>query len=164
MNYLPYENITYKTRLTEDELIKRLEENTEPKKLLRFGILGIGKTKTYEGDINRQEFSIQRIIWYRNSFLPRITGTMLSELHGTRIDVKMRLHPWVIIFSWFWCSCVGLVCIGILTQAFDNSVFSLIPFGMLLFYYTMTMGAFKFESVPTKKALQKLFDAEMIEE
>lgn len=163
MTYLPYENITYKTRLTEDELFKRLEDATEPAKI-RFGLFGKGTTKTYEGEINRPSFAIRRIIQYQNSFLPRIKGTIENDFGGTRIHVKMRLHPFVVAFLFIWCSGAVLGCVLILTQDLDHSLFSLIPFVMLVFCYALTLGAFKFESVPTKKALQKLFEAEMVEE
>ncbi len=78
----------------------------------------------------------------------------------------MRLHIFVIVFLCFWCGSVGLGCIAILTKSFGNSEFNpatLIPFGMLLFAYGLTMGAFKFESNKSKKDLQRIFEADIIE-
>lgn len=164
MTYLPIENITYKTRLTEEELIRRLEEVTEPARI-RFLIFGKGTTKTYEGEITPDSFSIRRIIWYRNSFLPRITGTMLSDFHGTRIFVKMRLPPLTVVLISLFCGVLVLMLVITLKQSFDNMVANLSSLlGMLVFLYALTMGAFKFESVETKRYLQILFEAEMIEE
>jgi hypothetical protein len=40
----------------------------------------------------------------------------------------------------------------------------LIPVGLLLFVYALTMGGFKFESNKSKKDLQELFEAEIIKE
>ena len=62
---------------------------------------------------------------------------------------------------------VCYLCVVFLTQALNNSdsnpaVF--IPFGMLLFVYLLTMGGFKFESNKSKKDLQTIFEAEIIEE
>jgi hypothetical protein len=39
----------------------------------------------------------------------------------------------------------------------------MIPFGMLIFAYVITMGGFKFESNKSKKDLQALLEAEIIE-
>jgi len=167
MKFLPTENITYKTRFKEEEIINRLSDIIEPEKTFRFGIFSSGSTKSYEGQINGQTFNIKRIIGYRNSFLPRIKGIIERDYDGITIKVKMRLHIFVIVFLCFWCSGVGLGCIAILTQSFENSEFNpttLIPFGMLLFAYGLTMGGFKFESNKSKKYLQKIFEADIIKE
>lgn len=167
MKFLPTENITYKTRLREDEVIKRLGEIVEPEKTFRFGMFSSGSTRQYEGQINGQIFNIKRIISYRNSFLPRISGTIEKSYDGTIIKIKMKLHIIVVVFLCVWCGGVGLGCFVFLTQAFGNSEFNaatLIPFGLLLFVYGMTMGGFKFESHKSKKYLQTIFEADIIEE
>jgi hypothetical protein len=166
MKFLPTENITYKTRLNEVEVIRRLSEIIEPEKTFRFGVFSSGPTKPYEGRINGQTFNMKRIIWYRNSFLPRINGTIEKEYDGTAIKIKMRLHVFVTVFLFVWCGGIGFACISILTQTFGNSELNpvdFIPFGMLLFAYGLTMGGFKFESYKSKKDLQNIFEANIIE-
>lgn len=166
MKFLPTENITYKTRLKEDEIIRRLSDCVEPEKTFRFDIFSSGSTKKYEGQINGHTFKINRIISYRNSFLPRIEGKIERDLDGLIIKVKMRLHIFVIVFLCIWCSGVGLGCIALLRQALNSSEFNpatLIPFGMLIFVYLLTMGGFKFESNKSKKDLQRIFEADIIE-
>lgn len=166
MKFLPTENITYKTRLKEDEIIRRLSDCIEPEKIFRLGILSSGSTKSYEGQINGQTFSIKRIISYRNSFLPRINGVIERDFDGLTIKVKMRLHIFVIVFLCIWFGLVGLACIAFLTQTLSSSEINpaaLIPFGMLLFAYLLTMGGFKFESNKSKKDLQRIFNAEIID-
>jgi hypothetical protein len=167
MKFLPTEDITYKTRLKQDEVIQRLAAITEPEKTFRFGMFGNGSTKPYEGQIEGYTFSIKRIINYRNSFLPRINGTIENDFDGVTIKVKMRLHIFVIVFLCIWCGGVGLAFLAFLPQMFSNSEFNpatLISFFMLLFAYGLTMGSFKFESKKSKSDLQKIFDAEIIEE
>lgn len=166
MKFLPTENITYKTRLKEDEIIRRLSDCIEPEKTFRFGIFSSGSTKSYEGQIHGLTFSIKRIIGYRNSFLPRINGVIERDFDGLTIKVKMRLHIFVIVFLCIWCGGVGLGCIAIFTQAlnsFEINPVTLIPFGMPIFAYLLTMGGFKFESNKSKKDLQTIFEAEIIE-
>lgn len=164
MSFLPIEKITYKTRLNQDEIFKRLSEIVEPKKILRFGIFRNNSSKTYEGEFNTNSFEIQRIISYRNSFLPIINGTIEKEFDGMAIHMKMRLHVFVMIFLCIWCGVILLATIILLSQTFSNwdlGLFSLIPIGMLLFAYVLTMGAFKYESNKSKKELQNLFEAEI---
>ena len=164
MRFLPTENITYKTRLKPEEINKRLSDIVESKKA--FNIFSSSSTKSYEGQINDQMFDIKRIIGYRNSFLPRIKKTILRDYDGITIRVKMRLHIFVIIFLCFWFGSAGFGFIVVLTQSFnlEFDVRTLITFGMLLFVYGMAMGGFKFESYKSKKELQKLFEAEIVEE
>jgi len=165
MKFLPTENITYKTKLKEEQIMGRLSDLIEPEKTFRFGIFSSGSTKSYEGQINAGTFDIKRIIGYRNSFLPRINGIIEKDYDGINIKVKMRLPVFVIVFLCFWCGGVGLACIVILTQSFGNSEFNpatLIPFGMLLFVYGLTMVAFKFESNKSKRDFQRIFEADII--
>lgn len=166
MNFLPTENITYKSKLKNEDLLSRLAAAIEPEKTFRFPAFSSGSTKPYEGQINGQTFEIKRIIRYRNSFLPRITGTIESHPYGTTIHVKMRLHIFVITFLFFWCGMVGIGSIAIAKHYFEGAAFNaiaLIPFGILLLVYTLTMGAFTFESNRSKKDLQQIFEAGILE-
>ena len=165
MKFLPRENIIYKSKLREEEIIRRLTHSIGPEKGFSFGMSG-SSTKPYEGKINGQTFDIKRTINYRNSFLPRINGFIQRDFDGISIKVNMRLHILIIVFLSIWCGLVGFVCLGLLAQFFIHLKFNpaaLIPFGMLLFAYVLTMVAFKFESSKSKKDLQTLFEAEPIE-
>ncbi len=166
MKFLPTENIVYKTRLKEEEIIRRLSDYVEPEKIPGLDAFNSGSTKSYIGQINGQTFNIKRIISYRNSFLPSINGIIEKDIDGLRIKVKMRLHIFVIVLLCIWCGGVGLGILSFMTQAFSNSKLnpeSIIPFGMLIFAYALTMGAFKYESTKSKKDLQKIFEADIIE-
>lgn len=167
MKYLPAENITFKTKLKRNEVLKQLLENVEPEKTFRFALFNRDSTKPYEGYITRQSFEIKRIIGYRNSFLPRISGILEEDFDGTRIKVKMRLHALVIVFLCIWCGFLGIAFIAMLSQEFSSPGFNslvLMPLGMIIFAYALTMGGFKFESISSKKDLQSIFEAEVIEE
>lgn len=166
MKFLPKENITYETKLSEEEIIKRLADVIEPEKMFRGGIFGNKSTKPYEGKIDADEFNIKRIISYRNSFLPRINGVIETHYDGTTIRVKMRVHTVVQVFLYFCMGNVGLGCIELITKFFSDPVFtpaSFIPSGMMLFVYVLAMGSFKYESNKSKKDLQSVFEAEMIQ-
>ncbi len=119
----------------------------------------------YEGKISGRYFHINRIIRHRNSFLPRISGTIQPEIDGTIIEVKMQLHVAVIVFILIWCSACVFTILALLISMIGNKEFHLVaclPLGMLLFMYALTMGGFKSESSKSKKYLLELLEAEII--
>ena len=167
MKYLPTEDITFQSKLKEAELIQRLEDSIEPVKAFRFGPFNGVETKPYQGKIVGNSFKISRIIAYRNSFLPQISGNIENTFSGSLIRVKMRLHVAVIVFLCIWGGVVGAVGIAFLSQSFGSKDFDpmmLTPLGMLVVFYVVIMLAFKYESNQSKADLQSLFEAEIIEE
>ena len=164
MKYLPFENITYRTNLELEEIQKRINEVIEPKKTFRMtGIFGNSNHKPYEGSINGNSFNMTRIIGYRNSFLPRIKGEIEKGFNGNKINVKMRLHAFVIVFMFIWFGGVGIGCLAVLSTLSNSDNFepmTLIPCGMLVFGYALVTGGFKYESIKSKKYLAQLFEAE----
>jgi len=168
MKFLPFEKITYRTKLDSEEILNRIWEIVEPKKTFRMtGIFGSSSEhKPYEGSINGNSFSITRIIGYRNSFLPIIKGNIEENLRYTKVNVKMRLHISVFFFMSIWLGGVGIACIFFLASIFNNQEFEpaiLIPFGMFIFGYVLLTGSFKYESIKSKKFLAELFEAEIEE-
>jgi hypothetical protein len=161
MQFLPIENITYKTSLKESEVIEKLRDLVGQRKFFALQ----NDTKPYKGKINGNTFKMEREINYRNSFLPTIQGSVIKDFNGTVIKVKMRLSIPVIVFMSIWFGGVGIGCLLVLAQLFTatfNPMF-LIPFGMLLFGYFLTMRAFKHESKRSKKDLAELLRAEIVE-
>ena len=118
---------------------------------------------TYEGTVSESGFEISRIIFYRNSFLPVITGTVRKQAFGTEIDLTLRLNLAVLIFGFIWMGIISLVCVGalfvtLLTGATDGRL--LMPFGMWLFGFILFLGGFKAESIRSRKHLIKLLEAQ----
>lgn len=160
MKYLPFERITYRTNLSEQEIITRLSGFVEPKKFS----FSKTSTKEYEGAINDNSFEINRIINYRNSFLPQIIGTFQKGNYGTQIEVTVKLHVFVFLFLIVWCGFVMFFLISLCVVQQKISIVFLVPVGMLLFVYALTMLGFKIESKKSKEFLKKSFEAEIINE
>ncbi|WP_313092138.1 hypothetical protein [Chryseobacterium flavum] len=160
MKYLPFERITYLTNLSEQEIITRLSGFVEPRK---YGFRR-SYVKDYEGFVNEKNFEISRIIQYRNSFLPQISGIIQKNNYGTEIEVTMKLHVFVFIFLLFWCSIAIGIFIMIGSTEKKMSVEFFMPLLMLLFVYALTMIGFKVESKRSKEYLKKSFEAEIIKE
>lgn len=161
MKYLPFENITYQSKYNTQQILEKVEDILEPKKVFRItGMLG-SDHKPYEGFVSGNSFKMSRIINYQNSFLPTVTGFVEKDYNGTaKINVKMRLHFFVILFLCVWFGGVGIGVLAALSSQ-EFSAFSVIPFLMLFFGYALTTGAFKYESLKTKKYLADLFKAEV---
>lgn len=150
MTFLPFETIVIETPLTKEETISNLTKNIEPEKTFRFNK---SDTKDFEGQLRGNEFEIKRIISYRNSFLPIITGRVETNGSGTRLTLKIRLHVFVMIFMAIWFGGVGLFFLASLTSSEDRGDTILFPLGMLLFGYALTMGGYLFESYRAKEIL-----------
>ncbi|MFP3598116.1 hypothetical protein [Chryseobacterium sp. SIMBA_029] len=157
MKYLPFEHIVYTTNLSKRDIIKRLSDCMETK---GSGFTSNNKsTKEYEGFIDDHHFEMNRIIRNRNSFLPQISGSIQENNNETQIEVKMKLHVFVLIFLVFWCSFILFFLTTILIAVEKISFDVLIPIGMLLFAYALSMFGFKTESMRSKEDLKKIFEA-----
>jgi hypothetical protein len=162
---LPFEDYTLTTRLSVNEIIKRLNDNTEEKRNLSFSSFGQNYQKPYTGHITSSTFTMSRNINYRNSFLPVITGRITALGGQTQVNIKMRPVLIVSIFISFWLGIVGLICAAILLTGLiqfkdilqNGFPFGIIiPFGMFAFGCLLTHFAFKTESKKSKEFLAKL--------
>ena len=169
MKYLPFENFVLTTSLSVDEVRNRLSNNIEPRKGSFISASKTNTSKPYTGSILNNTFKIYRIINYKNSFLPVITGEITQAWGKTEITIKMKPVLFVLIFMAFWLGTVGIVCIVILVAAildFKDIIHNgfsppvLIPFGMFIFGYLLVTLGFKYESSTSKKFLKTLLDAQ----
>jgi len=165
--FLPVENYTLTTKLSVEEVRIRIDNNTEAKKNFRFFSGDSNSAKAYEGHITGNRFTISRVIGYRNSFLPIITGDISSFAGQSQIKIKMRLQPFALIFIVAWLSIVGIVCSGIVigqilqvtgkfTVKFSPMLF--IPFAMFIFGCLLTYFAFNKERNIAKQFLARLLE------
>ena len=157
---LPYQKLVIEATCSREELTRRLGEVTSrPRSRGSFK----EKLELFEGVVSDEGFQISRIIDYRNSFLPVIKGRFYPNIKGVRIEITMRLHAAVSIFSIVWLSMVGPGVVGattniIATRRIDDM--SLIPYGMFLFFYLMVTIGFGVEAKKASKMLNRLFEAE----
>ncbi len=100
MHLLPYDSLTLQTSAPLPLVLERLDAHIEPPKLGRWFFSR--DHKPYEGTLSESGFEIQRIIHYRNSFLPLIRGRFEASPTGTIVRITMRLHAVVIGFLAFW--------------------------------------------------------------
>ncbi|MFK8057155.1 MAG: hypothetical protein AB8F78_13610 [Saprospiraceae bacterium] len=163
MNLLPLENIIYETQLAPAEIQARLAEVIEPLKYFRKKDgLSNKNLKAYQGWLSEDSFEVSRLITYRNSFLPQINGTIQKYSGGTKVFLKISLHPAILIFVLLIFGVLFLMCLVVLVSL-DSKPFEWVmlgPFGMFLFLATIVIGAFNAESQKSKKFFAELFEAE----
>ncbi|MDB9509816.1 hypothetical protein PN499_01175 [Kamptonema animale CS-326] len=150
----PYEKFTINTSLHPEIVRQKLLAVVEPRKAIRWKINNY--EKPYEGEVGDHSFEINRIINYRNSFSPIIKGRIYPEGMGSKIDIKMAMHPSVIVFMSIWLGLVGsswiLSAIAMIEEGkFDSSIFGVS--GMLLGCLLLPLIGFKPEANDSKKFL-----------
>ena len=158
---LPYHRLVFESQFRKEEIIRRLSAEVARRRI-SFGIFENRREK-FEGEVSETGFKINRIIRYRNSFRPVIEGEFSPLVKGVRIDVRLRLHTMVMIFSLLWLG-FGLVASGavifqfISTGGFATGMF--IPIAMWLFYIPLMTIAFGVEANKAVKLLSEIFAAD----
>lgn len=115
--------------------------------------------RPFKGWTVGQEFELTRVIHYRNSFLPTISGTVEAASRGSRVSGTMSIHPAVLVFMAVWITFVGAATVGLVRQSFasgDLSPALLVPFGMLAFGLALPLIGFIPEARRATRILTEL--------
>jgi hypothetical protein len=115
----------------------------------------------FVGTMHNDTFRITRRIAYRNSFLPRIHGTLTSVPEGTQITLRMTIHPLVGLFMLFWLAGVsyGALQISAGTAAGPGAF---IPLVMLVFGIALTLLGFYPEAYKARRLLEQALATEWV--
>ena len=154
MAFVPYEHFAIDTSLPFDEAVDRIAGLVEPKRVFRWPFSR--QHKEFEGEVTPQDFKISRIIHYRNSFLPIINGQFVRTPLGTRLIVRMTLHPFVMAFMILWMGLLGLAFVMVLLKS-DGKAAAPGMLAMLAFAYLLTTVAFKWEARKARNRFTELF-------
>lgn len=159
MLLLPIEDFTLRSRLSERDLVKRLQEYVQSDR-------PAGESaRPYFGKVDLESFEIRRAISYRNDFLPKISGEIFTDLGGTKVKVSMRVSAPTAIFMMLWIGGVSIACALAIVSWVKGDGFEFkeaIPFGMLSIGIAVVLAGFKIESSRSKRDLQEILDADMI--
>ena len=159
MSFLPYESITYKTKLGYGEITERIKNAIEPKKFIR--IIKGNTKKAYEGKVQENKFLINRIMTFTNVFSPGIHGTIINENDEVKINIKFKLQTMVIAVLVVWLGLVVCVLFSSLINLFIHDVSNrnwLTALLILAVGCVMMIGAFKSECEKEKKMLEELLE------
>jgi hypothetical protein len=155
---LPYRRYQADSTAVPSDVEEAVRASVEPRRLLRFG----ASAHAFEGEVTAGAFDLRRIISYRNSFLPRIRGTIAPTPEGSRIAVTMSLHPAVFVFMTAWLGFTGIAALVLFVAVLRGAGSAYQPLGpavMFLFGWGMTLGAFSFEARRAERVLAEIISA-----
>lgn len=154
MNWLPYHLFEINSPLSLAGALDAIRARTEPVKWFRWRWPSSQNDDRFEGEVANNGFTVRRIIGYRNSFLPEITGAISAAGRGSRVVITMKPHALVIAFAAVWCT--GVIAALVATFSYDPG-FAWLPLLMLAFLYLMIMGGFWFEANKQEPVLRRIF-------
>ena len=139
---------TIETKLSKDEILKIIEQNTSE---FRTSIFNQNNGEFFNGKIFADSFKIRRNIHYRNTGLPEVNGKIEKTESGSKVHIKIA-QPLIIRFiKWFWFIAVGSICIN---ETIKEKSLIFIPFlvvGVLVFIVPE-----KIEAALAKSKLEEL--------
>jgi hypothetical protein len=154
----PYSTLVFQSALSEFQAIARLQAAVEPERWFRLR----SAERPFEGTVEGRTFRIQRIIQYRNSFLPALHGKVEPTADGrARVVVAFRLAPAVMVFMTLWFGLLLLFGMVALVQPAAEGQTGGLPVigGMLVFGVVLVLGGFGFEASKARQLLEELFSA-----
>jgi hypothetical protein len=153
---LPYRKFDLLSPHPPQEVVAALSRQVEPRRWIRFQA-----NRRFEGTVNATTFDVSRIISYRNSFVPQIHGTIAPEGNGSRISISMQLHVVVLAFLLVWvtlvCTIGGVFAVSSIRNG-GPAEEALIPLGMFVFVWAMTVGGFWYEAWKAERLLCSITD------
>lgn len=149
---IPHRTFTIETRLTPAEVHARLSGAVEPAPT--FGVRSQGKP--FIGTVNGASFDVMRNVRGRNSFRPRVRGTITSAGQGSKLTGSMRVHEIVMAFIGLFVAVAGTAAVSMAVRDLAGGELrreTLIAFGVLTLLVAMTLIGFIPE---TRRALDEL--------
>jgi hypothetical protein len=170
MKILPFGNTTYYSHFSSEQIKLKLAEKITPiDPTIKLASLGyykkraeLSKKYPYEGVVEGNTFNINRIIGYRNSFLPMINGNIIQDGEGSKIEVKLKMHPFVLVFMVVWFISVIFICLAVIASLFFSNEFepkSLLVFLFPIFGIALLYVGFTPEKKKIGTFLEQLFQA-----
>lgn len=164
MKLIPAVYFKINTTLSLEEVINRLNEITEPEKLIR--IIKVDSFKPYEGFINRDIFKINRITYSSRTPKLILIGKIEEKVHFTNISLKIRYSFFILFFNFIWICVIFFVFISFIQQMIIQAKFNfliIIPLFLILLTTVLSWDYLKVESSKYKNDMKNLFESEIIE-
>jgi hypothetical protein len=151
--FLPFETFEMPSALPPDEIIKRVAAIIEPNPpQIPFFYRG---NRPCTGMLDGHRFGLQRIIRYRNNFLPIIIGETLAEDSGSRVKIELRLGGgsfgfWILLIL---ASITGMIAIILSSLPRPDTNLLLIALLLPIAVYLLCMIPFNLETRKAHKLL-----------
>ena len=89
MKLYPYANLKFKTSLSKEEILGRLNVAVEPVK--KYRMLLSTSQKPYEGEVNEDDFSMMLLAKYARKNMAPVKGKIEQDGGGYVVNAKVRL-------------------------------------------------------------------------
>ena len=160
MKIFPNDNFQIRTRTKKAEIIKLLSDNIEPIKDYRGSIFSSVSQNKFEGEAFGNEFNIQRIIYARNVFNPKIIRNIESTEDETEININFEISYYErIVFTIIFTFLIVFQFLSLLKN-YENSKITLstfiATFSVILIYLMMRLK-YNFEIKSAKIELGEMF-------
>ena len=158
MTFIPFHKFQLECNNTCDGFLEKLSQETDKRIIFRNG----NSNKKFEGEINffQNKFNINRILNYRNSFYPIISGKVFSEDNIAKIEIFMRMTIFTNVFMLVWFLITGFFTYLALQEQLSNTNFDYEPvltsFCFFAFGYILMIVGFNYEVRQAKRNLKDL--------
>ena len=154
---MPYRRVEIRTTLPFVEVQRRLASLVGPRRsFTEYFRRRTPPDHPFEGHVVGGGFQFSRNISYRNSFLPQIQARIELDPQGTVVQLRMSLHPLVIVFMVFW---IGMVSIALFNSLASDKPGALIPSAMILLAIALTAGGFYPEAFKAERIVRQALEA-----
>ncbi|SRR6266516_5511033 len=139
-----------------DEVRSKLELHVSPVRWFRFS----SPPTEFQGRVDRERFSIMRVVRGRDSFNPWICGSIRSGPSGTIVEARLTLHPamWCFLALWSWFLAPSAWLTVKTMRHGANNMTEPISVFVLLFPWLMALAFFYFNAFRVKKLMFKLLE------
>ncbi len=166
MKYLPFEHLVFKSRLREEQIGKNLSKFMIYKYPHKFSSFrSYDDTNYYVGSLERSGFKIT-VRCAKNSFTPVITAHYTNDGLETIVNVRMRLHKIMFLFSAIWAVPLLALFVVMIVESIIHREWGpiiLFPLGMVSVFYLFAMRGFKIASKEAVKHLENALEAKAIQ-
>ncbi|GAB3956282.1 hypothetical protein GCM10028805_45640 [Spirosoma harenae] len=155
----PYWKFVIRSPLSHEEALARLSGEVAP---VQGRPLFSRETRPHEftGTLSKTDFYIERIIQYRNSFLPTIHGRFLLTEAGLQVHIVMMLNVLALFIGIGLSLCAlpilaAIVYRLIVTGHFEETLRT--PTLVLACLYVLFTGGFCYEAITARHLLNRIF-------
>lgn len=136
--------------------LEALKAHVEPRRMFRMNFPSSANDKRFQGAVDGANFNITRVIGYRNSFLPQVTGTVRAAGSRSVVDVEMKLFAPVLILVVVIAAMLLLIIGAVAFEGDLAALASLLIMPPLA--YGLVLWAFWFEAEKQERALREIFN------
>lgn len=152
----PAKEFVLKPNLSADEVFVNLEKEIDfvSDSAFKYSVFSKVRDQKFEGDLTKEDFTIHRIVNYRNALLPEIYGYIEIEDYKPVIYVEIKANIFATIMFYLFFV-IGIFVI-IKSLFFDIDIEILFPIFVMMFLLVMGVKWYKNECIQTTEDLKEI--------